>query len=143
MAGLDGARILVRALKAEGVRCVFGLAGVGTFPIFDACLDEGVRLADVRHEAAGVHMAAGWARVTGEPGVCLVTEGPGHANALPGLVTAFADDTPVLLLSGRAETDNWGRGALQEIPQVELARPAAKWSSEIPDVRRRSLRRSG
>lgn len=109
---------------------------MGIFPIFDAFLDAGVRLVDVRHEAAGVHMAAGWARVTGEPGVCLVTEGPGHANAMPGLITAFADDTPVLLLSGMAETENWGRGAIQEIPQVELACPVSKWAAVVPEARR-------
>jgi acetolactate synthase-1/2/3 large subunit len=132
----NGAQLLVKALQAEGVRCVFGLAGVGIFPIFDACLDAQLRLVDVRHEAAGVHMAAGWARVTGEPGVCLVTEGPGHANAMPGLITAFADDTPVLLLSGMAETENWGRGAIQEIPQVEMAGPVSRWSAVVPEARR-------
>ena len=61
---MTGAQLGVKALQAEGVQCVFGLAGVGIFPIFDACLDAQLRLVDVRHEAACVHMAAGWARVT-------------------------------------------------------------------------------
>jgi acetolactate synthase-1/2/3 large subunit len=136
MGKISGAQILVRALKAEGVTYVFGLAGVGIFPIFDACLNENLRIIDVRHETAGVFMAGATARITGQPGVCLVTEGPGHANAIAGLTTMYAEDTPVVLISGCAETENWGRGAIQEIPQVEMAAPVAKWAAMVPHVRR-------
>ncbi len=136
MAKVNGAQLLVRGLKAEGVSYVFGLAGVGIFPIFDACLTEGLRIIDVRHESAGVFMAGGTARVTSEPGVCLVTEGPGHANAIGGLATMFAEDTPVVLISGCAETENWGRGAIQEIPQVEMTQPITKWAAMVPNVQR-------
>jgi acetolactate synthase-1/2/3 large subunit len=136
MAKVNGAQLLVKGLKAEGVSYVFGLAGVGIFPIFDACLTEGLRIVDVRHESAGVFMAGGTARVTGEPGVCLVTEGPGHANAIGGLTTMFAEDTPVVLISGCAETENWGRGAIQEIPQVEMTQQITKWAAMVPSVHR-------
>ena len=136
MAKINGAQLLVKALKTEGVSYVFGLAGVGIFPIFDACLSEHLRIIDVRHETAAVFMAGATARITGEPGVCLVTEGPGHANAIAGLTTMYAEDTPVILISGCAETENWGRGAIQEIPQVEMAAPVAKWAAMVPDVRR-------
>jgi acetolactate synthase I/II/III large subunit len=136
MGKINGAQLLVKALKAEGVGHVFGLAGVGIFPIFDACLTENVRIIDVRHETAGVFMAGATARITGEPAVCLVTEGPGHANAIAGLTTMYAEDTPVVLISGCAETENWGRGAIQEIPQVEMAAPVAKWAAMVPQVRR-------
>ena len=136
MGKVNGAQLLVEALKAEGITHVFGLAGVGIFPIFDACLTENLRIIDVRHETAGVFMAGATARITGEPAVCLVTEGPGHANAIAGLTTMYAEDTPVVLISGCAETENWGRGAIQEIPQVEMAVPVAKWAAMVPHVRR-------
>jgi acetolactate synthase-1/2/3 large subunit len=136
MGKINGAQLLVKALRAEGITHVFGLAGVGIFPIFDACLTENLRIIDVRHETAGVFMAGATARITGEPAVCLVTEGPGHANAIAGLTTMYAEDTPVVLISGCAETENWGRGAIQEIPQVEMAAPVAKWAAMVPHVRR-------
>ncbi len=136
MSKINGAQLLVNALKAEGITHVFGLAGVGIFPIFDACLTANLRIIDVRHETAGVFMAGATARLTGEPAVCLVTEGPGHANAIAGLTTMYAEDTPVVLISGCAETENWGRGAIQEIPQVEMAAPVAKWAAMVPHARR-------
>jgi acetolactate synthase-1/2/3 large subunit len=136
MGKVNGTQLMVRALKAEGVTHLFGQAGVGIFPVFDACLSENLRIVDVRHETAGVFMTGATAHITGAPGVCLVTEGPGHANAISGLTTLYAEDTPVILISGCAETANWGRGAIQEIPQVEMAAPVAKWAAMVPHVRR-------
>src|SRR5918912_1534203 len=97
-----GADALARALAAAGVKRVFTLSGNHIMPVFDAALDAGLELIHVRHEAAAVHMADAWARLTGEVGIALVTGGPGHANAVSALYTARASQSPVVLLSGHA-----------------------------------------
>lgn len=136
MAKVTGGQLLIRALKAEGVDTMFGLNGTAVLGVFDACIDEGMRIIDGRHEAALVHMAEGYARAKAAPGVAIVTEGPGHANAMPGLACAWAERSPVLLLNGIAESTNLGKGALQEIPQVEMATPITKWSAMVPSAQR-------
>lgn len=136
MGRISGGQLLIRALKAEGVEVVFGLPGVAIFSAFDACLKEGLRVIDCRHEAAAVHMAEGYARARRQPAVALVTEGPGHANALPGLASAFAEGVPVLVLGGLPPSQELGKGAVQEMPQVEMARPIAKWSAMVPSLER-------
>ena len=88
MGRVSGAQLLARALHAEGVETVFTLVGDQILPVVDAMLDRGVRFVDTRHESAAMHMADGWARATGRTGVCLVTGGPGHANAVSALYTA-------------------------------------------------------
>jgi acetolactate synthase-1/2/3 large subunit len=128
MASLRGADILARAIARAGVRRVFTLSGNHIMPIFDAALDAKLELVHVRHEAAAVHMADAWARLTGEIGVALVTGGPGHANAVSALYTALAAESPVVLLSGHAPVGELGRGSFQEMRQAEMAAPVAKWS---------------
>lgn len=135
MAKISGGATLVRALRAQGVDCVFTLCGNHLLSVYDAVIDDGLRLIDVRHEAAAAHMADAWARVTGRPGVCLVTGGPGHTNALTGIATAWAADSPVIWLSGASELANQGMGAMQEMDQVGVARPVTKWSAEVTDAR--------
>ncbi len=95
-------------------------------PVFDAALEAGVELIHVRHEAAAVHMADAWARLTGEVGVALVTGGPGHANAVGALYTAAMAESPVVLLSGHAPNAQLGMGAFQEMRQAEVAAPLVK-----------------
>ena len=97
-----GAHALVQSLRALGVRRIFTLSGNHIMPVFDAALDAGIELIHTRHEAAAVHMADAWARLTGEPGIAMVTGGPGHANALAALYTAGMAESPVVLLSGHA-----------------------------------------
>jgi acetolactate synthase-1/2/3 large subunit len=97
-----GADTLVKAMASAGVRRIFTLSGNHIMPIFDAAFDAGIVLIHTRHEAAAVHMADAWARLTGEPGIALVTGGPGHANALGALYTAAMAESPVVLLSGHA-----------------------------------------
>jgi acetolactate synthase-1/2/3 large subunit len=126
---LRGADILVRALARGGVRRVFTLSGNHVMPVFDAALDAKLQLVHVRHEAAAVHMADAWARLTGEVGVALVTGGPGHANAVGALYTALAAESPVVLLSGHAPLGELGRGAFQEMRQADMAAPACKAAS--------------
>src|SRR5688572_20797870 len=138
-----GADALARGLAAAGVRRIFALSGNHVMPVFDAALDAGVDILHVRHEAAAVHMADAWARLTGEVGVALVTGGPGHANAVSALYTALEAESPVLLISGHAALGELGKGAFQEMRQAELAGPVTKasWVAQSPqrlahDVRR-------
>ena len=129
-----GADALAGALVALGVRRVFALSGNHVMPVFDAALEAGIELIHVRHEAATVHMADAWARLTGEVGVALVTGGPGHANAVGALYTALMADSPVVLLSGHAPMAELGRGAFQEMRQAEMAAPVTKASWVSDDV---------
>ena len=105
-------------------------------PVYDAALDAGLRIVHVRHEAAAVHMADAWGRLTGEPGVALVTGGPGHANAVSALYTALAADSPLVLISGHAPLSELGRGAFQEMRQADVAAPLAKasWTAQSADT---------
>jgi acetolactate synthase-1/2/3 large subunit len=121
-----GADALAATLRSHGVRRVFTLSGNHIMPVFDAALDAGIELVHVRHEAAAVHMADAWARITGEVGVALVTGGPGHANAVGALYTAFMAESPVVLLSGHAPWSEIGKGAFQEVRQAEMAGPCAR-----------------
>jgi len=123
-----GADLVARALALGGARRVFTLSGNHIMSVFDAALDAGLDLLHVRHEAATVHMADAWGRLTGEPGIALVTGGPGHANAVSALYTALAAESPLVLLSGHAPLEELGQGAFQEMAQAEMAAPAAKAS---------------
>jgi acetolactate synthase-1/2/3 large subunit len=125
---LRGADILARAIAAAGVRHVFALSGNHVMPVFDAALEAQLSIVHVRHEAAAVHMADAWGRLKGEPGIALVTGGPGHANAVSALYTALAAESPLILVSGHAPLDEIGKGAFQEMRQAEVAAPLAKAS---------------
>ena len=128
---LLGAERLVKALCLAGVERVFSLSGNHIMPVYDALIDSGIQLIHVRHEAAAVHMADAWGRLTGRPGVALLTGGPGHANGIGALYTALAADSPLVMLSGQAPIKEWGRGAFQEMAQADLAAPVTKasWSA--------------
>jgi len=121
-----GADALVRALARAGIRRVFTLSGNHIMSVFDAALDAGIALVHTRHEAAAVFMADAWGRLTGEPGIALVTGGPGHANAVGALYTAAMAESPVVLLSGHAPNGQLGTGAFQEMRQAEIAAPLTK-----------------
>ena len=123
-------------LKRAGVKRVFALSGNHIMVVFDALLDAGIEIVHTRHEAAAVHMADAWARVTGEPGIALVTGGPGHANAVSALYTAQMSESPVVLLSGHAPNNQAGAGAFQEMAQADMARPVTKaaWASRSGDA---------
>ncbi|MBX9593678.1 MAG: acetolactate synthase 3 large subunit, partial [Roseomonas sp.] len=131
---LRGADILVKGLLAAGVGRIFSLSGNHIMPVYDALVGSGIEIVHTRHEAAAVHMADAWARLTGQVGVALVTGGQGHANAAAALCTAWQGEVPVLLLSGHAPLNQIGLGAFQELDQVAMAAPAAKaaWASQTP-----------
>lgn len=125
---LRGADIVARSLERLGCRHVFTLSGNHIMSIFDAVLETKLDLVHVRHEAAAVHMADAWGRLTGEPGIALVTGGPGHANAVGALFTALGAESPLVLLSGHAATWELGRGGFQELRQADMAAPVTKAS---------------
>lgn len=123
---MRGADVLVEALRRAGSRTVFTLSGNHIMPVFDALFGSGIGLVHTRHEAAAVHMADAWARLTGEAGIALVTGGQGHTNAVAGLSTALAGEVPVVLLSGHAPLAELGLGAFQELDNAALAAPVTK-----------------
>jgi acetolactate synthase-1/2/3 large subunit len=125
---LRGADIVAQSLTRLGCKRVFTLSGNHIMSIFDAALETTLDLVHVRHEAAAVHMADAWGRLTGEPGIALVTGGPGHANAVGALYTALGAESPMVLLSGHAATWELGRGGFQEIRQADMAAPVSKAS---------------
>src|ERR1700753_1954264 len=111
MTMLRGADIVVKTLERLGVTRIFTLSGNHIMPIFDALLETDIGIIHTRHEAACVHMADAWGRLTGEGVVALVTGGQGHSNAAAALFTALAAESPVLLLSGHAGLRELGLGA--------------------------------
>src|SRR3954466_3942533 len=125
---LRGADIVAQSLERLGVRRVFTLSGNHIMSIFDAAIEAKLDLVHVRHEAAAVHMADAWGRLTGEVGIAMVTGGPGHANAVGALYTALGAESPMVLLSGHAATWELGRGGFQEIRQADMASPVSKAS---------------
>jgi acetolactate synthase-1/2/3 large subunit len=126
-----GSQLVVRALARQGVTTVFSLSGNQIMPVYDACLDAGIRIVHVRHEAAAVSMADAWAQVTGGVGVALLTAGPGLANGLAPLMSALHAESPVLLLSGDTPLAEDGLGAFQELDQAGMTRPVTKAARRV------------
>ncbi len=131
---LRGADIVVRTLERAGHTKIFTLSGNHIMSLFDAAIDSTLELFHVRHEAASVHMADSFGRLTGKPGIAWVTGGPGHANAVGALFTALGQETPMVLLSGHTETDQLGIGGFQELKQAEMAAPVTKASWMATDT---------
>lgn len=134
-AALSGAQLTMRLLRQHGLETIFALSGNGVLGLFDAALDEGIRIIDTRHEIAAVQGAAGLALVTRSPQVCIVTEGPGFCNALGGIAALHHDGVPVVVLSNCEGDELFGTGCMQEVPQVEAAAPISKWSTKVHDIR--------
>jgi acetolactate synthase-1/2/3 large subunit len=125
-------RAVVDALEAEGVRAVFGIPGGHVIEIYDALFDsKQIRHVLARHEQAAASMAAGYAQMTGEPGVCLVTAGPGATNLLSGVAEAFVGALPMIVIAGRGPTSTVHRGASQEVPTEKIFAPVAKRSVRV------------
>ncbi len=138
---LSGADMLIRALQDEGVEYLFGYPGGASLHIYDAIFkQQKVEHVLVRHEQAATHMADGYARATGQPGVVLVTSGPGATNAITGIATAHMDSTPIVVISGQVPNPQIGTDAFQETDMVGISRPVVKHSflireaSQIPEV---------
>ncbi len=135
MKKLTGAQIVMESLLAEGVKTVFGYPGGAILPTYDALFDSPLEHVLVRHEQGAVHMAEGYARVSGEPGVVLVTSGPGATNTVTGLADAYMDSTPVVVISGQVPTPMIGNDAFQEADVVGITRPCTKYNYLVKDVK--------
>ena len=135
-----GAARLIRFLESVGVEYIFGLSGGAAIPIFDALVDSKIKLILTRHEQGATHMADGYARSTGKPGVVLVTSGPGATNTVTGLLTALMDSVPILVLTGQTPTFNLGKDAFQEADVTGITYPVVKHSylvtkgEDLPNV---------
>ena len=136
MASLTGAHLFIRCLKQEGIQKVFTIVGDTILPLVDAAADEGIEFIDTRHEGAALHMADGYARITGQPSVGLVTGGPGFSNAVSALPAIYTSESPVIFVAGCAELPEKGMAAFQEIDQIAMAAPVTKGSWLIHDRRR-------
>ena len=126
---LSGADILVRSLQEENVEHIFGYPGGAVLHIYDALFKQNsIRHLLVRHEQAATHMADGYARATGKPGVVLVTSGPGATNAITGIATAYMDSIPIVVISGQVQSHLIGTDSFQETDMVGISRPIVKHS---------------
>ena len=130
---ITGAEALMRSLEHEGVKTIFGYPGGSIMPVFDALYDHRKTLNHilVRHEQGATHAAQGFARVSGQVGVCLVTSGPGATNTITGIADAMIDSTPIVVIAGQVGTGFLGTDAFQEVDLVGITQPITKWSYQI------------
>lgn len=130
---ISGSEALMRSLEHEGVKTLFGYPGGAIMPVFDALYDHRDRLNHilVRHEQGAAHAAQGFARVSGEVGVCLVTSGPGATNTITGIADAMIDSTPIVVIAGQVGAGLLGTDAFQEVDLVGVTQPISKWSYQI------------
>ena len=128
-----GGEKIVQCLEREGVEYIFGLSGGAAMPIFDALVDSKIQLILVRHEQGATHMADGYARSTGRPGVVLVTSGPGATNTVTGMLTALMDSAPMVVLTGQTNTPMLGKDGFQEADVTGITYPVVKHSYLIKD----------
>ncbi len=122
-------RLIARRLKASGIDTVFTLSGGHLFSIYDGCRDEGIRLIDTRHEQTATFAAEGWSKVTRLPGVAALTAGPGVTNGMSAMAAAQQNQSPLVVLGGRAPALRWGMGSLQEIDHVPFVAPLARFAA--------------
>lgn len=132
---MNGGEIISQTLQRQGVRFLFTLCGGHVSPIFVSAEKMGIRVIDTRHEATAVFAADAVSRLTGIPGVAVVTAGPGLTNTITAVKNALLAQSPLILLGGAAATMLRGRGALQDINQMELMRPSVKWATSVKRVK--------
>ena len=136
MAEIDGGRLFAKALKREGVEYVFTLNGGHIYNLYEGCVDEGIKVIDFRHEQVAAHAAEGWAKVTGKPGVAIVTAGPGVTDAVTGIANAFQAPSPMILIGGNAGITDHLRGGLQDFDSATFLKPVTKFSEQVKRVER-------
>ena len=135
---MTGADAMVKSLMAEGVEYVFGYPGVAICPFYNAILDSDIKTILIRTEQNAAHSASGMARLTGRPGVCAVTSGPGATNAVTGIATAYCDSIPLVIISGQVPTTMIGEDAFQEVDTVGITRPCQWPGAYVPVSRHAS-----
>ncbi len=142
---MTGAEALIRCLENEGVEYIFGLSGGSVLPMFDALVGSKIKLIMVRHEQGAAHMADGYARATGKPGVVLVTSGPGATNTITGVLTAHMDSIPMIVITGQTISPMIGKDAFQEADVFDITMPVVKHNylikntQDIPRVLREAF----
>ncbi|MEM1901096.1 MAG: biosynthetic-type acetolactate synthase large subunit [Candidatus Nezhaarchaeales archaeon] len=132
---ISGAEAIVRSLKREGVKVIFGIPGGAVLPLYDALYDSDIRHILGRHEQCVAHMADGYARASGKPGVCIATSGPGATNLVTGLATAYMDSSPVVALTGQVARHMIGRDAFQEADIIGIVTPITKYCFQITSAK--------
>ncbi len=133
---ISGGHLVARALKNEGVDTIFTLCGGHIIDIYDGCVDEGIRVIDVRHEQVAAHAADGYARQTGGLGCVVTTAGPGCTNAITGIATAFRSESPVLHIGGQGALTQHKMGSLQDLPHVDVLSPITKFAASVSSTER-------
>ena len=130
---ITGSEALMRSLEHEGVKTIFGYPGGAIMPVYDTLYDhlDKINHILVRHEQGAAHAAQGFARVSGEVGVCLVTSGPGATNTITGIADAMIDSTPIVMIAGQVGANFLGTDAFQEVDLVGVTQPITKWSYQI------------
>lgn len=136
MTMVHGGRLVAQALKRHGTTHLFTLCGGHIQAIYDGCLDEEIRVVDVRHEQTAGHAADGYARVTGKPGVCAVTAGPGVTDVVTAAANAQRAGVPMIIIGGAGPSQLTDMGSLQDMNHLELMRSITKWSVRVPETRR-------
>jgi acetolactate synthase I/II/III large subunit len=133
---ISGGHLVAKALKNEGVDTIFTLCGGHIIDIYDGCIDEGIRIVDVRHEQTAAHAADGYARQTGKLGCVVTTAGPGCTNAVTGVATAFRSESPILHIGGQSSLTQHKMGSLQDLPHVDMMGPITKFASGVYSTER-------
>lgn len=132
-----GGKLAAKAFKQMGTDVVFTLSGGHIMPIYDGCLEQNIRIIDVRHEQATTHAADAWSRLNpGKVGIALVTAGPGVTDCVTGVANAWRANSPILVIGGQGPFANLGRGSLQEMDHVALMKPITKWAGACYDTAR-------
>ncbi len=132
-----GGKLAAKALKQAGVECIFTLSGGHVMAIYDGCLDEGIKVVDVRHEQAAVHAADAWSRLhPGKIGVAVLTAGPGVTDGVTGVANAWRANSPILVFGGQGPFRNLRKGSLQEMDHVSVMKPITKWADACYDTHR-------
>ncbi|MFQ5775096.1 MAG: thiamine pyrophosphate-binding protein [Kiloniellaceae bacterium] len=133
---ISGGHLVAKALKNEGIDVIFTLCGGHIIDIYDGCLDEGIKIIDVRHEQVAAHAADGYARMSGKPGCAVVTAGPGTTDAVTGVANAFRAESPMLVIGGQGALGQHKMGSLQDLPHVDMMQPITKFAATVPSTAR-------
>ena len=130
----SGAQLLIHCLQKQAVELIFGYPGGAVLPIYDALYDAEIPNILTRHEQGAVHAAQGYAKSTGNPGVVLVTSGPGATNAVTGIADAMADSTPLIVITGQVASPVIGKDAFQEADILGITLPITKHNYQVRDI---------
>ena len=131
---ISGAELFIKALEKEKVEVIFGYPGGAVLPIYDTIYDSKIRHILPRHEQGGIHAAEGYARITGKPGVVIVTSGPGATNLVTGIADAMMDSLPLVVFTGQVATSLIGSDAFQEADILGITTPITKHNYQVRNI---------